>query len=259
MRRFWNSLNIAFSMYSRIPAAQCDWSEENMKYVMCFFPWIGVVIGALCFGWNALASVLGLETPLRTIILMMIPIAVSGGIHLDGLLDTADAMSSWRPREKRLEILKDSHAGAFAIITCVVYFFLLYGILDMLDGKMAAVYAFTFVVSRSFSGFSVVTFPKASAKGTVAGFSKNAQTRTIQACDILYVILCAVVMIWMHPLYGISSMLGAVWTFAWYYRMAMKNFGGINGDLAGCFLSVCELVVPLMIVISDVIFRNIIF
>ena len=56
MKRCWNSLNIAVSMYSRLPAMQCDWSEENMRYVMCFFPWIGVVIGALCLGWEFLAG-----------------------------------------------------------------------------------------------------------------------------------------------------------------------------------------------------------
>ena len=50
MKRLANSFGIAFSMYSRIPMVRCDWTEENMKYVMCFFPWIGAVIGALCFG-----------------------------------------------------------------------------------------------------------------------------------------------------------------------------------------------------------------
>jgi adenosylcobinamide-GDP ribazoletransferase len=235
-------------MYSRLPSAQCDWTEENMKYVMCFFPWVGVVIGALCYGWNALALYLGLDGPLRTIVLMLIPVVVSGGIHLDGLLDTADALSSWRPRERRLEILKDSHAGAFAIITCAVYFFLLYGVMDLVRGELIPVYVFTFVISRSFSAFSVVTFPKASVNGTVAGFSKSAQTRIIQGSVLIYVLLCGVAMIALQPVYGIAALCGALLTFAWYYHMAMKQFGGINGDLAGCFLSVCELVMPLMAV-----------
>lgn len=232
-------------MYSRLPAVHnSDWSEENMKYVMCFFPWIGIVTGALCFGWNALADYLALEGPLRTILLMMIPVAVSGGIHLDGFLDTSDALSSWRPREKRLEILKDSHAGAFAVIACTVYFFLLYGVLDLVRGELISVYVFTFVVSRSFSAFSVVTFPKASPNGTVAGFAKNSQTRIIQVTVILYIVFAAAVMVVLHPVYGTAAVAGAAGTFLWYYRMAMKYFGGINGDLAGWFLTVCELVMP---------------
>lgn len=251
MKRCWNSLNIAFSMYSRLPAVQSDWSEENMKYVMCFFPWIGIIIGALCFGWEFLSAKLGVNAPLRTVVLMLIPAAVSGGIHLDGMLDTADAMSSWRPREKRLEILKDSHAGAFAIITCVLYFFLLYGVLDAVSGEMVRAYAFTFLISRAFSAFSVVTFPKASTGGTVAGFSRNAQTRIIQLTSICYIIIGAAAMIWLQPVCGGAAVAGAALTFLWYYRMAMKNFGGINGDLAGCFLSVCELTMPLAMAAAE--------
>lgn len=251
MKRLWYSMNIAFSMFSRLPAAQCDWSEENMKYMMCFFPWIGIVIGAICFGWEVLAGFLGVNAAFRNVILMLVPVAVTGGIHLDGLLDTADAMSSWRPRERRLEILKDSHAGAFAIIICTVYFFLMYAVLDMVRGSMIPVYAFTFVVSRSLSGFAVVTFPKASAKGTVAGFAKDAKTRIIQITMVIYLLLAAAAMALLHPVYALSGILGAGLTFLWYYRMAMKNFGGINGDLAGCFLSVCELVMPLAMVIAD--------
>ena len=254
MRRIWNSLNIALSMYSRLPAAQCDWSEENMKYVMCFFPWIGIAIGLLCYGWNLLAPRLGVNAPLRNVILMVIPIAVSGGIHLDGFLDTADAMSSWRPLEKRLEILKDSHAGAFAIIACAVYFFMMYGILDMVQGEMLPVYGFTFIVSRSLSAISVVTFPKASTKGTVAGFSRNAESGVIRIVCILYLIICAVCMVLLQPVLGTTALVGALLTFLWYYRMAMKNFNGINGDLAGCFLSVCELVIPLALVAAGTIF-----
>lgn len=253
MKRLWNSMNIAFSMFSRLPAAQCDWSEENMKYMMCFFPWIGIVIGVLCFAWEALAGFLGVSGAFRNVILMLIPLAVTGGIHLDGLLDTADAMSSWRPREKRLEILKDSHAGAFAIIICAGYFFLLYGVVDMVQGDMIPVYVCIFLVSRSLSGFAVVTFPKASASGTVAGFARDAQTRIIQTTMILYLILGGIVMVALHPVYAVAGILGAGLTFLWYYRMAMKNFGGINGDLAGCFLSVCELVMPLTMVIAGLI------
>ncbi|MCD7744895.1 MAG: adenosylcobinamide-GDP ribazoletransferase [Lachnospiraceae bacterium] len=251
IKRCWSSLNIAVSMYSKLPAAQCDWSEENMKYVMCFFPWVGVVIGLLCFGWDKLAAYLGMRDALRNVVLLTIPVAVSGGIHLDGFLDTSDAMSSWRPMEKRLEILKDSHAGAFAIICGIVYFFLLYGVLDSVRGEMAAVYACCFVVSRSLSAFSVVTFPKASAKGTVAGFSKSAGTRVIQTTSICYILLAAVVMFLLQPVYAVAVLAGAAASFVWYYHRAMKYFGGINGDLAGYFLTIAELAMPFAMVIAS--------
>lgn len=251
MKKLWSSFNIAISMYSRLPAAQVDWNEDTMKYVMCFFPWIGIVIGALAFGWDKLAIYLGVGKALRNAVLVLVPIVVTGGIHLDGLLDTSDAMSSWRPMERRLEILKDSHAGAFAIITCCIYFLLAYGVLDMVEGELVLYYAFAFVISRCLSGFSVVTFKKASTKGTVAGFSKNAQTRIIQTTVIVYLVIVFAVLCILNPVFAVAELVGAGLTFLWYYRFAMKNFGGINGDLAGCFLSVCELVIPLCILIVN--------
>ena len=47
MKSLWNSFKIAFAMFSKIPVPQADWSKENMKYMFCFFPFIGAVIGAV--------------------------------------------------------------------------------------------------------------------------------------------------------------------------------------------------------------------
>ena len=47
IKRIWNSFKIAFSMYSRIPMPRSEWTDENKSYAMCFFPWIGAVIGLL--------------------------------------------------------------------------------------------------------------------------------------------------------------------------------------------------------------------
>lgn len=45
MKKMWNSFKIAFSMYSKIPMPQSEWTDENMSLAMCFFPWVGAVIG----------------------------------------------------------------------------------------------------------------------------------------------------------------------------------------------------------------------
>ena len=54
-----NSFLVAFSMYSRIPVPQPDWERSSMDYVMCYFPFVGTVLGALawlCFQGGALAG-----------------------------------------------------------------------------------------------------------------------------------------------------------------------------------------------------------
>ena len=128
MKQLWNSFKIAFSMYSKIPMPKSQWTKENMRYIMCFFPLIGAVIGGLTWLWGTWGMELVQSRLLYVILLALIPVFVTGGIHLDGLLDTADALNSYQPRERKLEILKDSNAGAFAGITALAYFLLYLGV-----------------------------------------------------------------------------------------------------------------------------------
>ena len=242
MKSLWNSFKIAFSMFSKIPMPQAEWTEENMKYMLCFFPWIGAVIGGLTLLEAFLGSRLGFAPGFITVVLMMIPILVTGGIHVDGLLDTADAMSSWQERSRRLEILKDSNAGAFAVITAGVYFFCWYGAYTQIGSNLQVlgVLGLGFMVSRCLSGIGVVTFPKAKADGTVAEFSRKSQDIRVRNVLIVYLILLFLAMAWIQPLLGSVAAITALLVFWYYHHMAMKHFGGTTGDLSGCFLCLCE-------------------
>ena len=240
MKKFYHSFLIAFSMYSKIPMPQCEWNEENMAYAMCFFPWIGVAIGGVTWLWGTFGTYLGLSSAFYTVILTLIPWFLTGGIHLDGLLDTADAMSSWQERERRLEILKDSNSGAFAVIICAVYFMFYYGVYSQISARALAMIPFTFCLSRTLSGLAIVTFPKAKKTGSVSAMARGAKDRQVKAtmCVYLLILLAGMLLVdWKLGLlvYGI-----AILVYALYYRNAMKYFGGTTGDLAGCFLSLCE-------------------
>ena len=61
MKSLWNSFKIAFAMFSKIPVPQAEWTKENMKYMFCFFPFIGAVIGAVLLGLveTLLLSIMG--------------------------------------------------------------------------------------------------------------------------------------------------------------------------------------------------------
>ena len=247
MKQIWNSFKIAFSMYSKIPMPRADWEKENMRYMMCFFPFVGVVIGALMILWSIVSERLAVGDSLRGAVYVLIPVLVTGGIHLDGLLDTADALSSWQPREKKLEILKDSHAGAFAVIIACCFFLADYGIFTELSGSQIRVLAGGYVLSRAFSGLSVATFPCARRTGTVATFSDAAQKRAVVVSLVFLGLLSVAYLCGTDALLGAGAAVGAALTFLWYYRMSMKQFGGITGDLAGCFLELCELVMAIAV------------
>ena len=242
MKKLWNSCKIAFSMYSRLPVARVEWERGNMTYVMCFFPLIGCVIGALLLLLSYLCGLLSLSLVLRAAFMLLLPIAISGGIHMDGFLDTADALASRAPREKKLEILKDSHAGAFAIIWGGLYLILYFALLYEFDFSGRAVYLLALcpVLSRSLSGLSVACFKNARSEGLLAAFSTAADKRRVCAVLIVWLALVCAGMLILSPLLGGAVLITAMLCFLCYYLISYRNFGGATGDLAGFFLQSCE-------------------
>lgn len=115
------SLIIAFAMYSKLPMPRVDWNEKNMRYAFCWFPFVGLVIGLVEWGTFYLLELCRAGGVLKGAVLTVLPLLITGGIHLDGFMDTTDARSSYGDREKKLAILKDSHVGAFAVIGCGMY------------------------------------------------------------------------------------------------------------------------------------------
>lgn len=91
----------------------------------------------------------------------LLPVLVNGGIHMDGFLDTMDALNSYGSREKKLEILKDSRTGAFAVIGFGLYLVASLALWSEAKTEMLPVIGAGYVMSRSLSGFSVMVFPSA--------------------------------------------------------------------------------------------------
>lgn len=243
-----NSFILAFAMYSKIPMPKADWEKENMKYVLCFFPWVGAVIGALFTLWGSLGSLLPVGHTLHVILLLLIPVAVTGGIHLDGWMDTADAISSWQSRERRLEILKDPHTGAFGVLACVIYFITYYGFLSELSTERIPLLSFGFFLSRALSGYAIASFPCAKDSGLAAAFSQGADKTRTRLLLLLQIIACITLMLLKSPVAGAAAISASLLCLFTYYHMAKKNFGGITGDLAGWFLQLCELSILISIV-----------
>ncbi|RHP07839.1 adenosylcobinamide-GDP ribazoletransferase [Dorea sp. AF36-15AT] len=236
-----NSFFIALSMYSRIPVPRVDWEKENMRYAMCFFPMIGVVIGVVMYlaGWLLdKTSVGGL---FRGVVFTLIPIIITGGIHMDGFMDTMDALGSWGDREKKLEILKDSHAGAFAILGMGCYLMWSVAVWSELPAEVLRVCGVSFVLSRALSGFSVVTFPAARNSGLLKMFQDGAQKKVVRITMCLYVAAAVIMMAVMNARAMTGAVTGVMIAFLYYIVVSRKQFGGVTGDLAGFFLETAEL------------------
>lgn len=253
MKHLASSCAIAFSTYSRIPMPQVEWSEENMRHTLAFFPLVGAAVGAAFWGADALCRLLELGDVLRAAVLTALPAIVTGGIHLDGYCDTVDALASHAPREKKLLILKDSSAGAFAVIWCCVWFALYFGLLTELES--GATVAACFVLSRSFSALAIERLPSARPlSGPRSGMGASLKKSSRFPWWVLgaYLLVWAgTVWLWGELLPGLAALAAAVCFYFVYKAVALKQFGGFTGDLAGWFLQVCELVMLLAAVLAE--------
>jgi len=250
MKRVWNSFLIAFAMFSKIPMPKANWDKENMKYMIGFFPGVGAVIGLLMFGYGQLCLNLEFGSTMCAAGFVLIPVAVSGGIHLDGFLDTVDALSSYQPRERKLEILKDSHAGAFAIIMGCSYFLLSFGVWSEMSEEAFPVVCLSFVLSRALSGLALATFPCANKKGSLSMFADAAQKQVLKIMLSVWLLLAFGLAFYWNWLLAVLLLLTAVAVYMFYYCLAMKEFGGTTGDIAGFFVQVFELSAALVLMLG---------
>lgn len=247
MKTFFSSCVIAFSTYSRIPMPQVEWNEKNMRHTLSLFPLVGLAVGLIFWAADGICALLGAGTILRAALLTAVPVAVTGGIHLDGYCDTVDALSSHASREKKLAILKDSAAGAFAVIWCGVWFLLYFGLMTELTGAFTA--AAGFMLSRSLSALAVERLP--SARSGMGATLKSGSRFPWWVLGLYTAAYLAAVLLWGEPVPGLVALAAAAGFYCIYKRMALKIFGGFTGDLAGWFLTVCELVMLAAVVVTE--------
>ena len=247
------SVIIAFAMYSKLPMPRVDWEKKALSWALCWFPLVGLFIGAALRLWLALAHWLGFGAVFTAAFALLLPIALSGGIHLDGFCDTCDALSSHQSREKKLEILKDSHTGAFAIICCGLYLLVFFAAWCQVEaaGRTALVLGLGPVLSRSLSGLFAVTLPNARGTGLLATFTGPMDAAKARVVLAVWAIAAAAAMVFLSPWTGVGVLAGAALACVYYVATAKRQFGGVTGDLAGFFLQLCELGMVLGAVVAQ--------
>ena len=152
---------MAWGNFCAIPCPCKKWDEKARTHMLVMFPIIGLMMGLL---WSALFwAVLFLELPIpvSAALLTAYPFVVSGFIHLDRFMDCNDAILSRRPLEERQRILKDSRVGAFAVITVVLLFMMIF------SGMWAIVEEGAFWISWCLMGIPV--FSRAMSADSVMG------------------------------------------------------------------------------------------
>jgi adenosylcobinamide-GDP ribazoletransferase len=217
-----------------------------MEYTFACLPLVGIVIGAALWLWLRLCLLLGIGTLLRGAGAVALCAALTGGIHLDGLCDTCDALGSHRSRERRLEILKDPHIGAFGVLGCVLYLlgqFAAWGEMP-LTGRAMVLASLIPVTSRSWVALGVLTRPNARGSGLLATFQRSSSLGVNRAAAVVWIALSSAALVLLGGA-GPWMALSALLCYGCTLWSTEKDFGGLTGDLAGwtlCLLELCQVV-----------------
>ena len=253
---WFRSLCTAVSMYSRLPVPYGNWDKKEMRYSIGLFPVVGAVIAAMSWIWmwgmkwilaagnTKLPDVVLLAV--STLIAAILPVLVTGGIHVDGFMDTSDALQSWADKDKKLQILSDPHIGAFSVISLLILSAVWVSAVAVVvgsgDGRYFGVFALEYVLARALSGLAAVLLRNARGEGTLWAFTDFGEEARRANLVLLGVtgLVAAIGMILLKPAAGCAAVIVSALTWASYKRRAYKEFGGITGDLEGWFLCKCE-------------------
>jgi adenosylcobinamide-GDP ribazoletransferase len=238
---------LALSFLTIIPAYGNQVADDKeMAKSLYYYPLVGFIIGAFLALLAWLSHLLGLAWGGDALILVSW-IIISGGLHLDGLMDSADGLFSGRDRERKLEIMKDSRVGAMggiALVSVVLLKFTLIASLDYADRLW--VLFLTPAVGRCFMVYAVLLFPYARSGpglgkcfGDLIGKDKLVgATLILLVGAVLAAKLAGVVFI---LLTAIPISLVAIWI--------SHSLGGQTGDTYG---AICEVSETMFLVVTTI-------
>ena len=219
-------------------------SKQQNGQSLLFYPLIGLMIGAILF---AIATVLhALPVILLSSLILVVWIWLTGGLHLDGLADTADAwVGGFGDKERTLKIMKDPSCGPIGvlslIILCLIKWSALYVLLEKqlysalilfpILGRLAPLFLFltTQYVREKGLGSSIAEFiPKTGA--------------------VILFILCLVASVY-FAWAGILTAMIFIGTLIYLRYKFIQRIGGITGDTVGASIEICEAVSLLSLVV----------
>ncbi|TYZ21662.1 adenosylcobinamide-GDP ribazoletransferase [Selenomonas ruminis] len=221
---------------------QPDLTVEDFGRSTKFFPLVGVLLGLIYMlvTW-CLVAVFGWANFVTTI-LVLLPVLMTGGLLLDGYMDTADGVFSARSRERKLEIMKDSRVGAFGVIALVSLMMMNWSVLR--DIKLVLIMTALFVmpvIGRMAMVMVIAFFPYARPEGMGKAFSDMADKKTVALAAITTLVF---VVPWgQAAIAALAAGLGFAWLLgAWL----TSKLGGLTGDTYGAVETLTETMVLLV-------------
>lgn len=208
--------------------------REDFGKGLALAPVVGLVIGAILAGSSYLLGLL-FPSSITAVFTVALYIALTGGLHLDGLGDTADGLFSNRPKERILEIMKDSRVGTNAVLTVVMVLLLNIALISAFDSRIYIVLLLMPVAGRIGSLIGAGT-------SSYAGTSDGPGRWCVECCGITDIIIGLLLYFAIFTAAaGVCGLVAAVVPPLSAFLLAKflgRKLGGVTGDILG---AICEL------------------
>ncbi len=233
------SLLVALQFLTRIPVAiKSGVSSEAMARSMALFPLVGLLIGALAAALHTAASFV-FAGSVCDIIALFFLVAITGNMHGDGLMDTADGFFSGKPRERMLEIMHDSRAGAHGVIAGAFIVLGKFVLLGQVPGplKGAALIVIP-ALGRWAQVYAATCYPYVSRTNGTGSFVSGVVARQL---SIATATAAGAALVLLGPLKGIAALASVLVATMLLARFADRKIGGVTGDVLGALNECAEL------------------
>lgn len=225
----------ALGLLSRLPVASDGARGANCAWA---FPIIGLILGAIAavIGW--VATSLGLSNSLTAALVLAALVAMTGAMHEDGLADSVDGLWGGWDKARRLEIMKDSHIGAYGVIALALSLLLRWIALTALAnaGLLTVALIAVAILSRTPMVIAMATMPHARNDGLSASVGR-VQLKTALIAAAIATALTIALVGWpaITPIIAVTIASTAV------ALIAQRKIGGQTGDILGATQQIAEI------------------
>jgi adenosylcobinamide-GDP ribazoletransferase len=236
MLPFWIALQFLSSLPVRLPGMP---EPAQLGRSLLFYPLVGVLFGGLLCGLDALLS--GAPLLLHAALLLTAWVLLSGGLHLDGLADSADAwLGGFGDRERTLLIMKDPRSGPIAVVTLMLVLLLKFSaLLALIEQQQTLALLIVPVLGRGALLALFLTTPYVRAGGLGQALADHLPRRA--GWQVLLAVALGSVLVAGGA--GLGALMAAALSFIGLRRMMLRRLGGCTGDTAGALLELLEMAV----------------
>lgn len=243
--RLFDDLITSLRLLTRIPMPRAKDDAPDLARALWAFPLAGMIVGATGAAALLLAQFAGLGVWLAAGLAIAAQILLTGALHEDGLSDAADGFGGGASARKCLEIMRDSHIGAYGVIALILVMGLRWGALASMDIMLAA---FALIASGALSRLAIVIvlvlLPAARKDGLGASLANPPPLAT----GVAAAFSCAAVLFLLPPAMATLSLVLTAMMAALIAWAASRRIGGFTGDVLGAAAQLAEVAVLLGLV-----------